>query len=93
MLGDFVVIYSTEASNMHVTILENSINCSDISRDTETEPITAITPKLLRSKISLPFWNIFVCLIMAALLQSLFNGKIVSVHETEFSFSVVLKKW
>ena len=83
MLGDFVVIYSTEASNMHVTILENSINCSDISRDTETEPITAITPNFYIRNFSRLF-NIFVCLIMAALLQSLFNGKIVSVHETEF---------
>lgn len=45
MLGDFVVIYSTRASNMHVTILENSINCSDIVGDTETEPITTIAPK------------------------------------------------
>jgi hypothetical protein len=72
MLGDFVVIYSTRASNVCVTILENSINCSDISGDIETEPITTIAPNFY-IEISLP--NIFpetflYALIMAALLQS-----------------------
>lgn len=55
MLGDFVVIYSTDASNVHVTILENSINCSDISRSiSKHEPITSdeTSPSLTANKKS-----------------------------------------
>lgn len=39
-----MVIYSNESSNVHVTIRENSINCSGISWVIETEPITTLLP-------------------------------------------------